>query len=239
MQRPDFRFPHRFWQRITLLPLLLLLMSCKPKTNLIIYCDPWQEAHISEQLEAFTSRQPDISPELKVLSSEMIAQHLKMGQPMDLFVSCGDFFDPAGPMGDFEIADRKRQEVILGDDVLVKVEPLDKENQDKLGSKDCTMLAASDRPLRIFTDQWIQRDDLPAPTCVVISNFASQTQEYLLNGWVADGYVFGNFAYSHPHKMKITDVGPTLPQIYRAVLPTDAPHPQQAESFLAFLQEQK
>lgn len=227
-QQHNRKFLPEVWEIMPMLLLLICLSSCQSSPSLIVYCDPWAELQVHDQLVSFQETHPEIQWEMKILSSEMIAQHIKFGQPIDVFIACGDYFSPESPQGDFGITGLRGSEAPLGNDRVVEVQVLPSPNQSRFNSQHCQMIAASDRPLRVYTEMWNPTAS-NSIKCRIVANFFRQTCGYLLQGWVGSGYVFESFALQHPDKLEIKEKGPEINHVYRAVMLNNCPHPESAQ----------
>ena len=181
--------------RLGQIGLMTLLFGCQPQPRLVVFADPCLEevarALLTQPETGF--KVDEIS--LKIISSEVIAKYVAYGEPMDLFFST----DPAilVECGVPQAKRKKAGEALkLAATHLVWVEA-PKVNQARFNSENCWLRAASDTPLRNYTDDWFaSRSELPQPDCWITADFYKQMRDYLVRGWVSNGIIYESEALS-------------------------------------------
>jgi ABC-type molybdate transport system substrate-binding protein len=220
-----------------LLLTVLMMTGCGRKGRVVVYADPWLEDYAARITEEFQREYPGVEVKLKVLSSEVVFQHLHYGEPMDVFLCFGDQWFPQPEwkrMVDrtVALAGTRAMEVQRKDTTFLK-------KQQAFGSQGCRVLEASDRAMRRYAESAFG-PLYPSDTCSVIANFQSQLQAYLLRGWVPRGYVPAHFMRQAPPGHFVTQRnGPWIPAAFSAILLRSTPNPEAAQAFFAFVQSEK
>lgn len=210
---------------------LALLLGCGRSNRLVIYADPWLSPFADQAIAAFAAEHPEMEIESRFLSSEVIVQRLRFGQPMDVFLC----FRPE-IMAEKGLGDAVGSQYPFADVDLVLAETVPARRQEELGADSCIVVAASGRPLRRFTEEWTS---LPGDSCLLFADFCRQTQDYLLRGWAAGGFVPGFFVRQHPDRLRIVKQGPKFPGALAALRLKEARNPIQADLFMDFLRSEK
>jgi DNA-binding transcriptional LysR family regulator len=210
---------------------MAMLLGCGRSDRLVVFADPWLTPFAEKALATFGEEHPDMEIEMRSLSSEVIVQHLHFGQPMDVFLC----FRPQ-IMKESGLGGAIGGQYPLGKVDLVLVETLPGQRNRELGADSCIVVAASGRPLRQLTEEW---RGLPQDTCLLYADFCRQTQDYLLRGWVAGGFVPGFFARQHADRLRVVKEGPTFEGALMAIRLAEAPHTSQANLFMDFLRSEK
>ena len=206
-----------------------LFVSCQSQQRLTVYADPWLGDYTKELVQEWQAGHPEVQVDLRLLSSEVIAQHLHYGQPIDLVFAFGmEIFEEKGieVAGSVPLADTRIVEVVRGETA----------QQAAFGTEECVVVAASDRPLRRYTEAWGQHRDAP---CAVYADFYRQTRDYLVRGWVPKGYVPEVLARQYPEFLTIKAKGPIIPEAFTAFVPKDARHSEVASVVLHFTTSEK
>lgn len=214
--------------------LALACLGCANRDRLVVYADPWLLEYAEERVAGFRTGHPGTDVDLKVISSEVIAQHLHYGQPVDVVLCVG----PQWLQGKQAWAGEER---LLAGTRMVEVGPSDANaarKQDALGGSGCLAIEASGRPLRRLSEQWL--GSLPAGEgCTLIANFQRQMQDYMLRGWVSRGLVPEHFARRHATNLVRHREGPWVSGFFAGILVADAPHPELARAFFEDLGSEK
>ncbi|MCB9232619.1 MAG: hypothetical protein H6581_13195 [Bacteroidia bacterium] len=212
--------------------LILLLAGCGRGPDLVIWADPWLEDLTNGLVEQYQSEFPDHHVEVVFRSTEVIAQNLRYGQPMDLVLGLDSrIFTEIGVGGELE------QTIPLASDRVVKVNCLKKENQERFQTSNCTVISASDRPLRRFLEDWqgpVSRD-----SCHLVGDFPAQVRDYLGRGWAKNGFIFESAALNLGNSVAIISRGPLLEACVSGSIVRNAPHPQHAATFAEFFRAEK
>jgi hypothetical protein len=74
--------------------ILLLLQSCTSQNRLVVYADPWLGEFADSLVAEYQSNHPATEIQLKKLSTEVIVQHLRYGQPIDVVLAFGSEWYP-------------------------------------------------------------------------------------------------------------------------------------------------
>jgi hypothetical protein len=216
---------------------ILLLMGCKRENRIVVYADPWLEDYAVRLKEAFQREYPGVEVKLKVLSSELVGQHLHFGQPMDVFLCFGceglpqkewkQSVQATAPLAGTRVMEIQRRDSAFS------------AKQAAFGSQHCKVLEASDRPLRRYAESSF--GPLPQPdSCTLIANFQSQLEDYMLRGWVSQGYVPAHFMRKAAAGQFVTlRNGPWITSAFTANLMSGAPHAEGSQAFFAFVQSEK
>lgn len=209
-------------------------MGCANRDQLVVYADPWLEDYALVMVEEFRATHPQTDVDLKVLSSEVVVQHLHFGQPIDVFLCFGRNW--IGVRQDWV-----GEELALSGTRVVEVGPRNPglvRKQDALGGSGCIVIEASDRPLRHLSDMWMRLDSAEHG-CTLIANFQRQMEDYLLRGWVSYGLVPEHFARADSARLVRYSQGAWFPGVFTGVLVHDAPHPGLAREFFEQLGSEK
>lgn len=209
----------------------LLVWGCQSPPRLVVYADPWLGGFAEKVCADFQDKNPEVQVELKQRSSEFVAQNLYFGQPMDVFLC----FRPA-IVHEKGLAGSIASEVALGNMQLVLAEVRSEYVQVGLGGDSCLVMAASDRPLRTYAEEWEPRSAL---ACRVYGDFYRQVRDYLLRGWVRQGIVPDLLVRQNPDRLMVKEEGPTFPGAFVAFRLRHAPNPKQADKFSDYLRSEK
>lgn len=227
-------FKHTLTHSIWLI--LLLLQSCTSQNRLVVYADPWLGEFADSLVAEYQSNHPATEIQLKKLSTEVIVQHLRYGQPIDVVLAFGSEWYP---QPDFRTKMAKESTLAPSKVVLLKqTDDSWTEKQRAMGCMNCVVMEASDRPLRHYTKQagWEQ---LPPPDRVLIANFQRQAADYLQRGWAPKGFLPLHFAHQHAQQFKIEQQGPLITNAFTAILITNAPNSTPAAEFFALANSEK
>lgn len=212
---------------LLLLVLAACLSSCAQDEPLLVYAEPAlaKEANL---LAGSFSAKTNIPVRVVELSSEVAAQQLKYGQPVDVWIMAAP-----GIVDQFGISERLGGSLVMGSDNVVKVSCINHEKAASFRSQDCWMKAASGTPLRNYTEAWLDTAaSAETDSCFIIANFYPEVQEYLLRGWVRGGYTWKSFAAAHPEQLKVLETGPRLEGVYRMWQVKTGRRPNDAAEFL-------
>lgn len=206
-----------------------LLLGCQSKDRLVVYADPWAGDFTTELVEYFCEVE-DCEAEIRILSSEVILQHLHFGQPIDLVVLLdSSLIGEMGMRSELgawqQFAEAKVQRVSIRG-VLNKGIP----------GAGGTVLEASHRPVRRATEHWLGTQ---RPDSVIIGNFFKQTRDYLLRAWVKEGYVLEVLPRQFPDQLRVLDDGPAVPGGFGIALPKSGRRPDLAEQLADFWGSEK
>ncbi|MFN8396123.1 MAG: substrate-binding domain-containing protein [Bacteroidia bacterium] len=221
---------HRHWAWL----IALACMGCANRDRLVVYADPWMEDYAMEMVADFQLSHPSTDVDLKVLSSEVIAQHIHYGQPVDVFLCFGKSWIAGAK-------DWVGEERALAGTRLVEVGPRNPDlvrKQDALGGSGCIVIEASDRPLRRLSDIWMRLDSTEH-RCTLVANFQRQMEDYLLRGWVSRGLVPEHFAKANAGQLIQYRQGAWFSGVFSGILLQDAPHPDLAREFFEQLGAEK
>ncbi|MEM0998761.1 MAG: hypothetical protein AAGN35_17005 [Bacteroidota bacterium] len=210
---------------------LVWLGGCAESNRLVVYADPWLGEFPARALAAFSAEQPATQVELRILSSEVVAQRLHYGDPIDIFLC----FRPE-IMRERGLSRQIAAEMVLADLDLVVVAPRVEIRQPKLGAINCQSLPADGRPLQRYIADW---SDAPEDSCTVTADFCRQTQDYLLRGWTGRGILPGFFARRHADRLEILRAGPSYSGAFTALKISETPHRSPAVDFMKFLATKK
>lgn len=213
----------------------ILLAGCGNPDRLVVYADPWMGDYAERITAAFQASHPDTDIQLKLLSSEVVAQHIRYGQPVDVFICFGSEFLQ---QPDFR-ARVQAETVLAGTEIVFAENGQDqKSKQVDLGTRGCYMLEASDRPMRRYVDR-IWQNQIPADNCVLIANFPQQAAAYVLRGWANYFFVPTAFMAKHRKLVAPLGLGTEIPDAFSAILLDDAPNPALAREFFDFMGSEK
>ncbi len=182
-------------------------MGChKQAREFVVFSDPWCGDFAQAVLEAYQEVYPETNVIFKVRSSEVIAQRIGYGDPIDfVFVLDSTLF-----LRD-NIQSRVWRSLKLAPARLVKVRRIGPLNENIPGAGG-TMLEASDRPARRAAENWFTSNpELRPADSLVIANFYAQARDYLVNGWVRFGYVPDLLVRQHPDMLETVTHGPEIP----------------------------
>lgn len=213
-----------------------MLQGCIYRQRLVVYADPWLEAYARGMVAVFEQTHPDVEVQLKVLSSEVVVQHIRYGQPVDVFLCFGSEWYP---QRDFlskvkitlPLADTRVVEVLQADDAATL-------QQELFQTTSCVVVEASDRPLR----RYVERAFGPFPRkqgCTLIANFQRQMVDYLGRGWAPRAYLPRHAARMGSQGWMAVDSSAMIPHAFTAMLLEAAPHAGLAQEFFTTLQSQK
>jgi ABC-type molybdate transport system substrate-binding protein len=215
---------------------LLLIAGCANPNRLVVYADPWLTEYAGGMVDQFQAAHPETDIQLKFLSSEVVVQHIRFGQPVDVFLCFGcEWFH----QDDFRV--RIAEESTLAASQVVELVRADSgftAKQSAMGTKDAIMMEASDRPMRSYAEQagfGFGQQKKP----VLIANFQRQAMDYMLRGWVSEGYLPIHFARRHGKQFRTKRTGPAIPNAFTAILLDNAPHPGLAQEFFDLLKSEK
>ncbi len=215
--------------------LLFLLCGCGNRDRLVVYSDPWLQAYALDITAEFQRLHPDVDVELKVLSSEVVAQHLHFGQPIDVFLCFGsELYSSQG------LASHVQEQHPLASTRVMHVAQRGTQfagKQQAFGTIGCVAWEASERPMRQYAEQAFGATDTVA--CRLVANFQAQMVDYLRRGWVPAGFVPGHFALSDSSQFGIVRSGPVIHNAFSALMIKDGPNPDNAEAFFALIKSEK
>jgi ABC-type molybdate transport system substrate-binding protein len=219
-----------------LVAIFLFLGGCARQDRLVVYADPWLEDYANELCEAYQQAHPDTEIQLKLISTEVIAQHIHFGQPIDVALCFGSEW-----ILDQTFRTEMAEESPLASSQIVDVQVQGDQFARKameMGAAQSVMIEASDRPARRYAEAegWWQND---ASHAWIIANFQRQAEDYLLRGWVPRGIVPIHFLRAHPETLTELRRGRLIPNAFTAIQFRHAPHPAQAAAFFAFTNSKK
>lgn len=221
------------WQWLFLPLIGWMIAGCADERRLVVYCDPWLQAFGEAMVADFRLAEPAVDVEVRYLSSEVIAQHLEFGQPMDVVLCYGckwmgeQMQDPA-------------QRVVLAPSAVVEIRRIgnpDSAKQARLGTVGRLVVEASDRPSRRYAERDLGLQY--SPSRHMIANFHPQVVDYLQRGWAEHGIVPIHFALQAGGRYEVVRYGVADEEAFTALVPRDAPHPAWAAVFLQMLQSEK
>ena len=208
------------------------LSACERR--LTVYADPWLGQYAERVTDAFHAAHPDVRVELRLLSSEVIAWHIKYGQPVDVFLCFGPEV-----MDSLDLKGKVDASMVLGKERMVRVATQNQGKWDDFKTRGCMALEATHRPVRRYTDVWAANAAGLLPQCKVYAGFQSQMREYLLRGWVPQGIVPQRFALAHPGILTVMDSGPVLQDAYMAFKIKGNRDESLANEFFDFIKSEK
>ncbi|MFM2376241.1 MAG: hypothetical protein RLZZ165_1338 [Bacteroidota bacterium] len=212
---------------------VLSIQACQPSKRLVLFADPWLEEYADSLTMLFGRSHPDVDVELKVVSSEVAVQHIRYGQPVDVFLCYGlEMFQGA------DFRSRIAHVHPIADSRILEVHGPPHPNQARFATGGCSMVEASDRPSRIYAERSFG-DIASGPGCVIIANFQSQAADYLRLGWVPGGYVPSHFAASLPDGFERVRQSGRIRDAFAAALMADRPDPEEAAAFWELLRSEK
>jgi len=210
----------------------LLLMGCGGKERLVVYADPWIGSFAEAACTAF-EEQEEVDIHLRLLSTEVIAQHLHFGNPIDIIITLDqDILEEKNLLEDLDTP------IDLLPTNLALVEVKGDLNPGIPGAGG-VMMEASDRPGRRTLEKWeaYAPGTLPKDS-ITIANFQSQAEYLLLNAWVKRGFVPDVMVRQHPEALQVIDLGPALPGGFQAYA-APGNNPEAGSRLLDFLRSEK
>ncbi len=216
--------------------LLLQTAGCADQDRLVVYADPWLSDYATRITDAFQQTHPETEIQLKIISSEVIAQHVRYGQPVDVILCFGCEF-----LQQPDFRDKIEAQTTLSATHIVKLAQAGtafETKQAAMQTTTSTMLEASDRPLRRYVQQAGFDQTIPQKQ-MIIANFQRQAADYLLRGWVPQGFVPENFKKIHTQQFLEIRRGPLIPNAFEAVLLKTAPHQALAADFFTLISSEK
>lgn len=220
----------------TVLLLLLQVAGCANQERLVVYADPWLSDYATQMTDAFQQTHPETEIQLKIISSEVIAQHVRYGQPVDVILCFGCEF-----LQQPDFRDKIEAQTALAATHIVKLSQANTAfaaKQAAMQTTASTMMEASDRPMRRYVEQAGFEHRIPQKDRI-IANFQRQAADYLLRGWVPQGFVPENFKKMHPQQFVEIGRGPLIPNAFEAMLLANAPHKQLASEFFTLTSSEK
>lgn len=185
---------------------LIFLCGCKEENQFVVFSDPWCSDYAEAVLEEFQDVHPEIDITLTIRSSEVIAQRLSFGERID-FVFGLDSSLFQGEMFSKGLVECQP----LAPARVVKVRRKNGLNKAIPGAGG-TMLEASDRPTRRAAEQWFLSQPSAQPKdSITIANFFDQARDYLIEGWVREGFTLDLLVRQYPNQLEIVSKGPLIP----------------------------
>lgn len=207
----------------------LVFLSCGDSKRLVVYADPWCGDYAQAVVDAFQNQEEECEVELRILSSEVIAQHLHFGQAVDVALLLDSSL-----LGEKRLRGNLAEEIPLAEAKLVRVERKGSLNPGVPGAGGL-VVEASGRPVRRWTDRWLGKNEEK----LLVGNFYKQTRDYLLRGWGGEGIVLASLAAEYPNVLEVKAQGPDLPGGFRACRFSDSINEDAAVKFLDFLASEK
>ncbi len=192
---------------LSLITLAIALIGChKQKREFVVFSDPWYGDFVRDALNAFNEVHPEVNVILHVRSSEVIAQRISLGDPIDyIFALDSTLFSKES------VRSRLTKSLELAPVLMVKVRVKGPLNENIPGAGG-SMLEASDRPTRRAAENWFLSDpDLRPSDSIIIANFYAQARDYLVNGWVRFGFAPDLLLRQYPDELEIVEEGPEIP----------------------------
>ena len=206
----------------------LLLSACQNDSSVIVYADPWL-SEFADQIElVYEKEYPNRDLQVKEISSEVIAQHLHFGQPVDVFLCFGPSFLRA------DVKEMIGEEVTLAASRILLLRGQSDSRQAQFKTKGCTVVSASDRPLRNYAELAFP-SYFHSDSCKIIADFPAQTQDYLTRAWVRQGFVPAHFAEQKSAIFEVVAEGPLIVNAFCAIKPLDPPHKTAADDLMRVL----
>lgn len=191
---------------IILFSLGSLFAGCKRSNEFVVFSDPWCGEFAEAVIEEYQKTYPEANVNFKVRSSEVIAQRISFGEPIDYVFALDSTLFTSRDVVSYLAFSMKLAPVRL-----VKVKRKGKLNSGIPGAGG-TMLEASDRPTRRIAERWFSREPGMEPTdSVVIANFYAQARDYLVNGWVRYGFAPDVLVRRYPGELEGVADGPEIP----------------------------
>lgn len=243
MLRPDILpvslFNPRFRSRPFLLFCCLIwvgigFFGCQNEVSLRMYADPWLEGFATLAKEKFEHENPGVKLEFRFLSSEVIAQRIHFDEPMDLALVLDQTL-----LAEKKLNSRIEESISLAKTHLVLARRKG-DLKERIPGAGGTALPASDRPLRRVADEWVAtRPDLIRERPLRYANFYDQSRDYLLRGWVREGFVLETLVLQHPNLLEVRERGPEMPGGVQLLVLNGGLNPAWAQKFAEFLQSEK
>lgn len=206
----------------------ILFTGCQSEDAVIVYADPWLSGFADRIELEFEKQYPNRDLQVKEISSEVIAQHLHFGQPVDVFLCFGPSFLRE------DVRDMIGEELHLATSEILLIRGPQDARQEQFKTKGCTVVEASDRPLRNYAaqafPQYFEED-----SCKIVADFPAQTQDYLLRHWVKQGFVPAHFTKVVRNDFEIIAKGPLIVNAFCAIQPLNAPHTEAADDLMRLL----
>lgn len=221
----------RYFVFIGLVLMAMALSGCKSGPDLVLWTDPWLEGVAEGLAKQYQDQYPGQEIEIVVRSSEVIAQSIKFGQPIDIFLSMDSRF-----VEEMNLKEKISEIFFMASDRVVFVECNSNEKAIGFGSENCLVLSASDRPLRRYTDEWA---DFPKDSCRLVADFPAQVKDYLARGWAKGGYIFESGALSLGPKVNILRKGPSLVDCASVIGVAGSANAANAKKFLGLCNSEK
>lgn len=213
--------------------LFLMLSGCNSKDQLVVYADPWIGTFAQAACDEYERQAPETEIHLRLLSTEVIAQHLHFGNPIDVIMTLDSTL-----LSEKGLLPSLGQPVPLAPTNLAWVQRVGELNSDIKGAGG-TLLEASDRPSRRVAEQWFAFEPHIKPQdSITIANFQSQVQAMLLNAWVLKAFVPDVMARKYPNQLQIQALGPKIPGGFQAYL-SPGNNPEAGKGLIQFLQSEK
>lgn len=210
--------------------LALHCTGCGRDPGLVVYADPWCGDYAAAVVAAFEEAHPDTEVELRVLSTEVILQHLHFGQPIDVAIVLDSSL--VGERGlDGEVLAWRH----LADADLYRVRRKGPLNAGITGAGGL-VVEATGRPLRTWSERWL---DLEGES-LLVANFYKQARDYVLRGWGEEGVVLGSMVREYaPKTLEVKASGPAIPGGFMACQLKMGRDAAVAGAFMAFLDSEK
>ena len=225
---PDLRKCQKGFQlnRLLYIPFLLILCGCKNAEPLLVFCDPWLEETADIHLKNYSQSHPGFSYQLKVISSEVIAAHIRYGQPVDVVYA-------ANP----ELVKLSRKQEVFSDSLSLGDERVmhfkRRGSANVSWDNQCLAIAASGTALRNFSEQWLGKSLNPdSSTCSVYPEIFSLMKEYLSRGFVNEGLAFSSLS-KWVTNLEIMGQGPEIKDFYQLHCLSNGRNPNEAKLYLA------
>lgn len=212
--------------------LFFAFSSCDSKEPLIVYSDPWLSDYAHQIELLFEAQHPNSDIQVKELSSELIAQHIHFGQPIDIFLCFGPDLLPEDVKGKIDA------EVVLAPSRMVLVSGKADELQTQFKTENCVMVEASDRPSRVFAERGFSRI-WKADHCHIVANFNAQAKDYLLRHWIREGIVPEHFQKNNSAKFSVLEEGPLIVNGFSAIKMKNAVHSEAANELFRMISSEE
>ncbi|MBP6640935.1 MAG: substrate-binding domain-containing protein [Bacteroidia bacterium] len=215
---------------------IVFLVGCANQNRLVVYADPWLAEFADSLVAQFQAAHPETDIQLKVLSSEVIVQHIRFGQPVDVFLCFGcEWYQQADFRKQIAVESTMASSQVV---LISRKDSLPTAQQRTMQTENAVMVEASDRPMRLYTDQTTWANAIPKDR-LLYANFQRQATDYLLRGWVAKGFLPVHFARQHAAGFQIEQQGPLITNAFTSILMQNAPHKPLAEDFFALANSEK